>query len=218
MASGTAGEALPAARGRRGQRERRALRRRQLRSRRRSPRSSSSARSASSACARCAGAPPLIANVPRQAGRRRRHHAGRAGDRGPAARGHARPRLTRPMATAAAALPASGATAGEAARALARPARAGPAARSAAAPSRCSCSRPLATILVKSVQDKDGAFVGLLQFREYFGTPRAPAVDLEHALGGADRDGDHRPARLHVRLCADALVHARQGHCSASSR
>jgi len=31
---------------------------------------------------------------------------------------------------------------------------------------------PLMMILVKSVQDKDGAFVGLLQFREYFGTPR----------------------------------------------
>ena len=30
---------------------------------------------------------------------------------------------------------------------------------------------PMATILVKSVQDKDGAFVGLLQFREYFATP-----------------------------------------------
>jgi iron(III) transport system permease protein len=30
---------------------------------------------------------------------------------------------------------------------------------------------PLAAILVKSVQDKDGAFVGLLQFREYFATP-----------------------------------------------
>jgi iron(III) transport system permease protein len=30
---------------------------------------------------------------------------------------------------------------------------------------------PLATILVKSVQDKDGAFVGLLQFRQYFETP-----------------------------------------------
>src|SRR5947208_17033781 len=30
---------------------------------------------------------------------------------------------------------------------------------------------PLAMILVKSVQDKDGAFVGLLQFRQYFETP-----------------------------------------------
>ncbi len=30
---------------------------------------------------------------------------------------------------------------------------------------------PLGAILVKSVQDKNGAFVGLLQFREYFGTP-----------------------------------------------
>jgi iron(III) transport system permease protein len=30
---------------------------------------------------------------------------------------------------------------------------------------------PLATILVKSVQDKDGAFVGPAQFREYFATP-----------------------------------------------
>jgi iron(III) transport system permease protein len=30
---------------------------------------------------------------------------------------------------------------------------------------------PLAAILVKSVQDKDGAFVGLMQFREYFATP-----------------------------------------------
>jgi len=30
---------------------------------------------------------------------------------------------------------------------------------------------PLFMILVKSVQDKDGAFVGLLQFREYFATP-----------------------------------------------
>jgi iron(III) transport system permease protein len=30
---------------------------------------------------------------------------------------------------------------------------------------------PLATILVKSVQDKSGAFVGLAQFREYFATP-----------------------------------------------
>jgi iron(III) transport system permease protein len=30
---------------------------------------------------------------------------------------------------------------------------------------------PMATILVKSVQDKDGAFVGLLQFREYFANP-----------------------------------------------
>ena len=30
---------------------------------------------------------------------------------------------------------------------------------------------PLATILVKSVQDKDGAFVGLALFREYFATP-----------------------------------------------
>ncbi len=31
---------------------------------------------------------------------------------------------------------------------------------------------PLFMILVKSVQDKDGAFVGLLQFQDYFGTPR----------------------------------------------
>jgi iron(III) transport system permease protein len=30
---------------------------------------------------------------------------------------------------------------------------------------------PLATILIKSVQDKSGTFVGLLQFREYFATP-----------------------------------------------
>ena len=30
---------------------------------------------------------------------------------------------------------------------------------------------PLAAILMKSVQDKSGAFVGLLQFREYFATP-----------------------------------------------
>jgi len=30
---------------------------------------------------------------------------------------------------------------------------------------------PLGAILVKSVQDKGGEFVGLLQFREYFGTP-----------------------------------------------
>ncbi|MEP6996442.1 MAG: putative 2-aminoethylphosphonate ABC transporter permease subunit, partial [Betaproteobacteria bacterium] len=30
---------------------------------------------------------------------------------------------------------------------------------------------PLATILVRSVQDRSGAFVGLLQFREYFATP-----------------------------------------------
>src|SRR6478735_5589566 len=30
---------------------------------------------------------------------------------------------------------------------------------------------PLFMILVKSVQDKDGAFVGLLQFRQYFETP-----------------------------------------------
>src|SRR5580765_6807543 len=31
---------------------------------------------------------------------------------------------------------------------------------------------PLFMILVKSVQDKEGAFVGLLQFREYLATPR----------------------------------------------
>src|SRR6266536_1890350 len=31
---------------------------------------------------------------------------------------------------------------------------------------------PLLMILVKSVQDKEGAFVGLLQFQEYFATPR----------------------------------------------
>ena len=30
---------------------------------------------------------------------------------------------------------------------------------------------PLFMILVKSVQDKDGAFVGLLQFQQYFETP-----------------------------------------------
>lgn len=30
---------------------------------------------------------------------------------------------------------------------------------------------PLGAILVKSLQDRNGAFVGLLQFREYFGTP-----------------------------------------------
>ena len=30
---------------------------------------------------------------------------------------------------------------------------------------------PLASILVKSVQDKDGAFVGLAQFREYLQSP-----------------------------------------------
>ena len=30
---------------------------------------------------------------------------------------------------------------------------------------------PMAAILIKSVQDKSGAFVGLLQFREYFATP-----------------------------------------------
>src|SRR5438270_7702238 len=30
---------------------------------------------------------------------------------------------------------------------------------------------PLFMILVKSVQDKDGAFVGLLQFQQYFQTP-----------------------------------------------
>jgi iron(III) transport system permease protein len=30
---------------------------------------------------------------------------------------------------------------------------------------------PLAAILVKSVEDRNGAFVGLLQFRDYFATP-----------------------------------------------
>src|SRR5262249_22254949 len=30
---------------------------------------------------------------------------------------------------------------------------------------------PVGAILVKSLQDRNGAFVGLLQFREYFGTP-----------------------------------------------
>ncbi|MEP6656477.1 MAG: putative 2-aminoethylphosphonate ABC transporter permease subunit [Betaproteobacteria bacterium] len=30
---------------------------------------------------------------------------------------------------------------------------------------------PMATILIKSVQDKSGAFVGLMQFRDYFATP-----------------------------------------------
>ena len=30
---------------------------------------------------------------------------------------------------------------------------------------------PLASILVKSVQDKDGAFIGLAQFRAYLGSP-----------------------------------------------
>src|SRR6266542_1023445 len=36
----------------------------------------------------------------------------------------------------------------------------------------CCAALALFLILVKSVQDKEGAFVGLLQFQEYFATPR----------------------------------------------
>ena len=40
---------------------------------------------------------------------------------------------------------------------------------------------PLAMILVKSVQDRDGAFVGLQQFRDYFDTP-ALRQSIVHTL------------------------------------
>ena len=42
---------------------------------------------------------------------------------------------------------------------------------------------PLFMILVKSVEDRNGAFVGLLQFREYLSHAVATAIDIEHRVG-----------------------------------
>ena len=77
---------------------------------------------------------------------------------------------------------------------------------------------PLAAILVKSVQDKYGAFVGLLQFREYFATPALQQLDLEHAVGGNHRDLHHGSARVHLCLWAHPVVHARQDRLPRASR
>ena len=70
---------------------------------------------------------------------------------------------------------------------------------------------PLFMILVKSVQDKDGAFVGLLQFREYLATPRLRQSIWNTLWVALVVTGDHDTAGVHLRLRADALVHARQG-------
>ena len=67
-------------------------------------------------------------------------------------------------------------------------------------------------MLVKSVQDRDGVFVGLRQFQEYFQTP-ALRQSIGHTLAVAgDGDRDHDSAGIHVRLRADAQLHAAEGH------
>ena len=90
----------------------------------------------------------------------------------------AHPRLT-PHRRRRSRPPPSAAAAGaiEPRRALAGAARAGPAARRLLPALVLFLLAPLVAILVKSVQDKDGAFVGLLQFREYFADAGAARVD-----------------------------------------
>ena len=74
---------------------------------------------------------------------------------------------------------------------------------------------PLAAILAKSLQDSDGAFVGLANFIAYVADAGAAAVALEQRLGLGAGHADHGAARLRLRLRADAQLHAGQGRCSA---
>jgi len=63
-------------------------------------------------------------------------------------------------------------------------------------------------ILVKSVQDKDGAFVGLLQFRQYFETAALRQSIVNTLFRRDDRDRYHRAARVRLRVRAHAIMHA----------
>ena len=58
------------------------------------------------------------------------------------------------------------------------------------------------------MQDKDGAFVGLLQFREYFATPALRQSIWNTLWVALVVTGDHDAARVHLRLRAHALLHA----------
>ena len=96
-----------------------------------------------------------------------------------------------------------------AASALARPRRAGAAARWLASALLVFLLAPLAMILVKSVQDKAGAFVGLANFASTSRRPALAQLDLEHAVvRGADdarspcRSRSCSPTRIHAQLHA----------------
>ena len=68
------------------------------------------------------------------------------------------------------------------------------------------------------MQDKDGAFVGLLQFREYFATPALRDSIWNTLWVALVVTGITIPLAFTYRLRADALVHARRRGSFASSR
>ena len=63
-------------------------------------------------------------------------------------------------------------------------------------------------ILVKSVQDKDGAFVGLHQFREYFARRRCARSIWNTLWVATVVTAITIPLAFRLRVCADALLHA----------
>ena len=156
-----------------------------------------------------ADAPTLVANVPRQAVDAADLASGQRGHGEPAAGGAARPGLTMATARWRAALAPHAPAVKPHVHWQDRLAQ-GLLLVVLRRRSRCSCSAPLAAILVKSVQDKDGAFVGLAQFRRVLRDTRAAQLDLEHAVGRVGGDGDHGAARVLLRVRAHALVHAGQ--------
>ena len=66
-------------------------------------------------------------------------------------------------------------------------------------------------ILVRSFQDKDGTFAGLVELRALRADPRARAVDVEHADVRVARDVDRRAAGVRLRLRDPAQLHSAQG-------
>ena len=70
---------------------------------------------------------------------------------------------------------------------------------------------PLYAILSKSVQAKDGSFVGLVNYARVFRHAGSVLLGLEQPDRRADHDRDHRAARLRLRLRADPQLHPGQG-------
>ena len=77
---------------------------------------------------------------------------------------------------------------------------------------------PLATILVKALQDNDGALRRPRQLRRLLRARRRCCSRSGTASGCAAGDADHGAAGVRLRLRADAQLHAAARACSARSR
>src|SRR5206468_12750967 len=67
---------------------------------------------------------------------------------------------------------------------------------------------PLFMILVRSAQDKDGAFVGLLQFQQHFQTPALRQSIVNTLWTDTVVNGVHRPIDASQLVYLTLLLHA----------